>query len=354
MIDSLVTRTFVNRRVSTFRIATGSSDAEETTLVKLVSGDEFGIGAASPSDVTHETRRTVEEFLAKVPKKIVGTDETDIPKLHKRLDAVAPGNTAAKAAVDMAVYDLLSKRDRKPLHRFIGCADRPRMLTDMTIGIESKDVTVKKAVQYYKKGFRALKLKVGLDLENDVRRVAAVRDAVGPKVELRVDANQGYSVEQAVSFSESMTSLGVVVIEQPVRADDYAGLKAVKDRSRVPIMADECVKDLADARRVVRDGSVDMINIKLMKSAGLYGALAIDRLAAEAGIRTMVGCMGELQISIAAGLHFALGSENLRYADLDSYFNILDDPTSGLEFEDGHLLAPRGPGLGISTPLDGG
>jgi L-alanine-DL-glutamate epimerase-like enolase superfamily enzyme len=97
-----------------------------------------------------------------------------------------------------------------------------------------------------------------------------------------------------------------------------------------------------------------MINIKLMKSAGLYGALAIDRLAAEAGIRTMVGCMGELQISIAAGLHFALGSENLRYADLDSYFNILDDPTSGLEFEDGHLLAPRGPGLGISTPLDGG
>ncbi|MCU0860068.1 MAG: dipeptide epimerase [Thermoplasmata archaeon] len=338
----------MNKRASTFRIATGSSDQEENVLVKVRAGGLYGIGAANPTDVTHETLESVQAFLMKVPKKVVGTDESDIMKLHKRLDAIAPGNTAAKAAVDCAVHDLLAKGQGKPLHSILGTAGRSKVLTDMTIGIETKDVTVKKAVHHYKKGFRALKVKVGLDLEGDIRRVAAVRDAVGPKVELRVDANQGYSVEQAIRFCEEMATIGVVVVEQPVKAEDLVGLKRVTEASRVDIMADECVRSLAEAKKVVEDRTVDMINIKLMKSAGLHGAVAIDRLAADAGISTMVGCMGELQVSIAAGLHFALSSDNVRYADLDS-----EDRTSGLEFEDGHLLAPKGPGLGISTPLDG-
>ncbi len=322
-------------------------------LVKVGAGGLYGIGAANPTDVTHETLESIHAFLSRVPKKVVGTDESDVMKLHKRLDAIAPGNTAAKAAVDCAVHDLLAKGQGKPLHAILGTAGRTKVLTDMTIGIETKDVTVKKAVHHYKKGFRALKVKVGLDLEGDIRRVAAVRDAVGPKVELRVDANQGYTVVQAIRFCEEMATLGVVVVEQPVKADDLAGLKRVTDASSVDVMADECVRSLADAKKVIKDSVVDMINIKLMKSAGLHGAVAIDRLAADAGIGTMVGCMGELQVSIAAGLHFALSSDNVRYADLDSHFNMLDDQTSGLEFEEGHLLAPKGPGLGIRTPLDG-
>lgn len=343
----------MNKRASTFRIATGSSDQEENVLVKVGAGGLYGIGAANPTDVTHETLESIHAFLSKVPKKVVGTDEGDVMKLHKRLDAIAPGNTAAKAAVDCAVHDLLAKGQGKPLHAILGNAGKTKVLTDMTIGIETKDVTVKKAVHHYKKGFRALKVKVGLDLEGDIRRVAAVRDAVGPKVELRVDANQGYTAPQAIRFCEEMATLGVVVVEQPVKAGDLAGLKRVTDASTVDVMADECVQSLADAKKVIKDRVVDMINIKLMKSAGLHGAIAIDRLAAEAGIGTMVGCMGELQVSIAAGLHFALSSDNVRYADLDSYFNMLEDQTSGLEFEDGHLLAPKGPGLGIRTPLDG-
>lgn len=350
-IDSVETRTFINDRRCSFRIATGSSDTAENIMVKVTSGDDFGIGSASPSDVTHETVKTVEEFLAKAPKKIIGTDEGDLSGLHRRLDAVAPGNTAAKAAVDIAVYDLLSRRDRKPLHKYLGGARGDIVLTDMTIGIESKEVTVKRALKHYKEGFRALKIKVGLDLEDDIRRVAAVRDAVGPMVQLRVDANQGYSVSQAVKFCEAMKTLDVVLVEQPVKAEDYAGLKEVKDRSPVPIMADECVKDVADARRVIKDRAVDLINIKLMKSAGIYDAIIINRLAAEAGIGTMVGCMGEIQLSIAAGLHFVLSSDNVKFADLDSHFNIIDDPSSGLVFEDGRLRAPSRPGLGITTPF---
>lgn len=342
----------MNRRTSTFTIATGSSDVEENVIVKLASGDEFGVGAASPSKVTRETLGSIEEFLRLAPKKIVGTDETDLAKLHQRLDAIAPGNTAAKAAIDIAVYDLLSKRAGKPLYRFLG-GSRKKMLTDMTLGIESKEITVQRAVKHYKAGFRALKIKVGLDIDEDIKRVGAVRDAVGPRVELRVDANQGYSVEQAVKFAGAMKTLDVAFIEQPVKAEDYAGLKQVRLRSPVPIMADECVKSSLDARKVAREGIADLINIKLMKSAGIHDAVLINKLAEATGIQTMVGCMGELQISIAAGLHFALSSENVKYADLDSHFNIVDDPSSGLEFEDGYLIPSRSPGLGIRTPLKG-
>jgi L-Ala-D/L-Glu epimerase len=351
MIDAVEFKTFVNKRTSTFKIATGSSDVEENTIVKVRSGKEFGVGNASPSNVTHETRDSIEKFLTLVPKKIVGTAEDDLDRLHKRLDAIAEGNTAAKAAVDIAIFDLLSKRAGQPLYEYLG-GTRNKMITDMTIGIESKETTVQKALKHTKSGFKALKIKVGLELAQDIRRVEAVRNAVGPSIEIRVDANQGYTVEQAIEFCDAMNALGVVVVEQPVSADDYAGLKVVTESSEVCIMADECVKSALDARRIAREGIADMINIKLMKSAGIHEAHIINRLAESTDIMTMVGCMGEIQVSIAAGLHFALSSKNVAFADLDSHFNIVDDPSSGLRFDEGFLIAPENPGLGITTPLD--
>ena len=351
MIDAVEFRTFNNKRTSTFTIATGSSDYEENVIVKVVAGDEFGVGNANPSDVTKETTRSIEGFLAKVPKKIIGTDENEPERLHQRLDSIAEGNTAAKAAVDIAIFDLLAKRNQQPLWKFLG-GERDRMLTDMTIGIASREITVERAIKHTRSGFKALKIKVGLDLAEDVKRVAAVREAVGEKVELRVDANQGYSVEQAIKFCAEMQALGIVVVEQPVRAEDYKGLKRVTEESDLPIMADECVKSVLDARKVAREGIADMINIKLMKSAGICDAIMINKFAEAADMQTMVGCMGEIQVSIAAGLHFALSSKNVIYADLDSHFNIVDDPSSGLEFEDGCLIAPKGNGLGVRTPLD--
>ena len=352
MIDSMESRTFINKRTSAFRIATGSSDTEENVIVKLVSGDDFGVGSANPTDVTQETLASMESFLSVASRKIVGTDENYPDKLHQRLDAIAIGNTAAKAAVDIALFDLLSKREKKPLHEYLG-GKRDKIITDMTIGIEPLEITVQKALEHTRSGFRALKIKVGLEFDEDIKRVSAVRDAVGPKIQLRVDANQGYTVDQAIKFCEAMETLDVAVVEQPVKAEDYEGLRRVSQSSNLPIMADECVKSVLDARKVARESIADMINIKLMKSAGINDAVLINRLAEAADVGTMVGCMGEIQVSIAAGLHFALSSENVLLADLDSHFSIVDDPSSGLLFEDGHLVAPKKPGLGITTPLDG-
>jgi len=351
MINSIQFKTFVNKRSSTFTIATGSSDSEENVIVKIVCGDEFGVGSANPTKITQETRESIETFLTKASKKIVETDETDLSKLHQRLDSIAEGNTAAKAAVDIAVFDLLAKRDKKPLYQYLG-GTRDRILTDMTLGIESKAVTISKALKHYKAGFRALKIKVGLDMKEDISRVAAVREAVGPRVELRVDGNQGYTVDQAIEFCNAINSYDVVVVEQPVAANDYAGFKRVTEASPIPTMADECVKSVLDARKVAREGIAEMINIKLMKSAGIYDASMINKLAEAADMGTMVGCMGEIQVGIAAGLHFALSSDNVLLADLDSHLNMIDDPSSGLTLEDGQLVTSKSPGLGVRTPLD--
>ena len=352
MIDELVFESFLIKRRNVFRIATGASDVEDNVIVRLRSGDEYGVGNASPSDVTHETKDSIVSFLGSARSTLVGADERDLEGLRRILDSVAPGNTAAKAAVDMAAYDLLAKRSGKRVFEYLGGAGDGRMLTDMTIGIEGVDETVRRARAHVENGFRALKLKVGLDLGEDLVRMAAVRDAVGPGIEMRVDANQGYSVDDSVGFCEAMHSLGVTLVEQPVDADDYEGLRKVRERSPVPIMADECIRTVEDARKVAEMGAADIINIKLMKCGGIGPALEIDRIAEDAGLATMVGCMGEIQLSIAAGLHFSLGSRTVRYVDLDSHFSMIDDPSSGLTFEGGMLGVSGAPGLGISTVLD--
>ncbi len=352
MIDHIVFRSYLVKRKNVFRIATGASDVEDNIMVRVDSGEDFGVGNASPSDVTHETKESIELFLGHASKALVGVDEADLSEVHDAMENIARDNTSAKAAVDMAVYDLLGRREGRRLFERLGGSGDGAALTDITIGIEHEHETVRRAEAHRENGFKALKLKVGLDLENDVRRMVAVRDAVGPGMEMRVDANQGYSVEQAVVFCEEMHTLGVALVEQPVDADDYAGLKAVKDRSPVPIMADECLRSVADARKVAADGAADIINIKLMKSGGIFPALEIDQIARDAGMSTMIGCMGEIQQSIAAGLHFALGSNNVRFVDLDSHFSMIDDPSSGLGFADGMLTVSERAGLGMLTGMD--
>ena len=352
MIDGIRFRTHSVKRRNVFRIATSASDTEDNVIVRVDSEGDFGVGNASPSDVTHETRDSIESFLREAAKRIHEAPEDDLQSLHDLLDSIATGNTSVKAAIDMAVHDLLAKRDGMRVFEALGGHGSGRMMTDMTVGIEDIDETVRRAVSSCRDGFRALKLKVGLDIDQDISRVAAVRDAVGPGIELRVDANQGYDIEQAVRFCEEMNTLGVALVEQPVDADDYAGLKAVRKRSPVPIMADECLRTVADARKVAAEGSADIINIKLMKSGGIHPARIIDEIAKDAGMTTMVGCMGEIQLSIAAGLHFALSSKNIRYVDLDSHFSMIDDPSSGLNFEDGLIGVSGRPGLGMRTDMD--
>ncbi len=333
-------------RKEPFTIARGSSDVAPNLFVSVHSGGVVGSGSGAPSEVTKETLLTMNESMKTIIRGLTGLEFPRPRDVIDRLDRILPGNPAAKAAFDIAMHDLAARIAGQPLHVYLG-ALRDRMPTDMTIGIMPTADAVERARRATAQGFRSLKVKVGRDPRIDLDRLRAIRGAVGPGVELRVDGNEGYTWSQALSFARAARDLGIALFEQPVKATDYEGMRVLNETSPIPIMADEMVLTADDAKKVGWSKAAKAVNLKLMKHGGIARAIDVDTICQSAGFPTMVGCMGESQLSIAAGLAFALASKNVRWLDLDSHFNLARDPSSGLEFKNGHLIAPKGPGIGI-------
>lgn len=335
-------------RKERFTIARGSSDVAETAWVFVHSGGVVGQGCGAPSEVTHETLLTMNETMKTLVKGLRGLDFHEPQEVIERMDKLVAGNPAAKAAVDMAVFDLAAQVAGVPLYKYLG-GTRDRMVTDMTIGIMPTLEAVAHAKQWVHQGFRALKVKIGTNPSSDLDRLFAIRTAVGSKVELRIDGNEGYTWGQALQFARAAKELDIAFFEQPVRSADLEGMRVLTESSPIPIMADEMVLSPSDAKKVRWGNAAKSVNLKLMKHGGVARAMEVDTICASAGYPTMVGCMSEPQLSIAAGLHFALASPNVRWLDLDSHFNLASDPSSGLEFKNGHLVVPNKPGLGIGV-----
>ncbi len=335
-------------RKERFTIARGSSDVAETYWVFVHSGGLVGQGCGAPSEVTRETPATMAEALKTLVKGLKGFEFHQPREIVDRMDKLLPGNPAAKAALDIAVYDLAAQVAGLPLCRYLG-GTRDRMVTDMTIGIMPTPAAVQHARRWTADGFRALKVKVGRDPQLDLERLAAIRSAVGPRVELRIDGNEGFTWGQALSFARAARELDVAFFEQPVPATDLEGMRVLAESSPIPIMADEMVLTPEDAKKVRWANAAKAVNLKLMKHGGIGGTMEVDTICSSAGYRTMVGCMSEPQLSIAAGLHFGLASPNVKWLDLDSYFNLASDPSSGLTFKNGHLVVTNKPGLGVDV-----
>ena len=335
-------------RKERFTIAHGSSDVAETAWVFVHAGGAVGQGCGAPSDVTHETLLTMKETLKTLVEGLRGFEFHQPQEIIERMDRLVPGNPAAKAAMDMAVFDLAAQVAGVPLFRYLG-GTRDRMITDCTIGIMPTAEAVAHARQFVREGFRALKVKIGTDPRADLDRLRAIRAAVGDRMEIRIDGNEGYGWGQALLFARAAKDLNIAFFEQPVRASDFEGMRVLTESSPIPVMADEMVLTPNDAKKVRWGNAAKLVNLKLMKHGGLARAMEVDTICASAGYPTMVGCMGEPQLSIAAGLHFALASSNVRWLDLDSHFNLASDPSSGLGFKNGHLVAPEKPGLGITV-----
>jgi L-alanine-DL-glutamate epimerase-like enolase superfamily enzyme len=330
---------------------------ESTTnifIVVVTDHGPVGCGCAAPdSAVTGETvasaLRSLEEI---VEPALRGKDPLRSARIMEGLRQPLARNPSVRAAVDMALFDILGKRAGLPLWKLLG-GYRERIKTSITIGILPVAETLEAASAWFREGFRCLKIKGGTDLDADVERLLRVREGLGNRVELRFDANQGYSVEQTLDLMRRVQKARLQLIEQPTPCGSPEMMAQISRRVDVPVMADESIVSLRDAFRLAKNDLVDMVNIKLMKVGGIAEALHVNSVARAAGFEVMVGCMDESGLAIAAGLHLALARPNVIFADLDGHIGLEGDPaSSAVVLRDGYLYPTGRPGLGFELEGD--
>ena len=265
------------------------------------------------------------------------------------LEPLTESTPSARCAFDIAFYDLLGLAAGLPLHRLLG-GYRYRIQTSITLSLAPEKETVEMARQRARQGFRILKLKGGLDPLEDVRRVQAVRRAL-PHLMVRLDANQGYSIQQALDVAGALQG-ELEMLEQPTPAENLDSLAEVTRRSPVPILADESLTGPASALAIATRRAAHGLSLKLATCGGLHCGRQVDAVARAAHLATMVGCINEPALLIAAGLGLALSSPNVQYCDLDGHIDLINDPTRpGFDFQDGWLVCRDVPGLGCAVNL---
>lgn len=315
----------------TFHIAHGASDTRRNVLVTI--GD--GLGEAAPVAYHRESAEGVAAALEQWRSQIEGLD--DPAALHALLGRLS-GSAAARAAVDVALHDALGKRLGCSLRDLLGLRGLPLPATSFTIAITAPEefpARVRAAAHY-----PILKVKLGTD--RDLEIVRTIREHA-PDASIRVDANAAWTVEQALSLIPQMRELGVEFVEQPLAVGNTAGLERLRRASLgLPIVADESVRSAAEI--VALAPYVDGVNIKLMKTGGIAGALAAIHTARSCGLRVMLGCMIETSLGVTAAAHLAPLAD---WIDIDGPLLIANDPFVGVTFEGAQPRLPEGPGLGV-------
>ncbi len=320
-----------------FRIAHGTSETRHNVLVRIRVGEHVGWGEAAPVRQHHETQASVLDYLAAVSDFWPPVD--DPFQIEENLSALPLGSQAARAALDMALHDLVGQKLGVPLYRLFGINPDRVPQTSFTIGLGTVE-EVKTKAQAAAARFSILKLKLGRDVEHSLALVRAVRSVAD--VCLVADVNCAWNRDQALQALPELIDLGLEWLEQPLAEDDLDGMRCIREASSLPIFADEPVRTARDIPRLV--GCVDGVNIKVQKAGGLREALRMIAIARAHNLQVMLGCMIETSVGITAAAHL---SPLVDWADLDGILLISNDPFFGATLNQGRLVLPERPGLGV-------
>ncbi|WOX05251.1 dipeptide epimerase [Microbulbifer pacificus] len=339
--------------VTPFKTALRTVECVEDVIVMLETDTgHIGYGnAPATAVITGDTHGSVIEAVRSIFTPLVlGRDVADLNRLTRQIQGAMINNTSAKAAVEIALYDLFAQSYNTPLYRILGGGESS-LTTDITISVDYIDKMVADAERAVERGFEILKLKVGKDIGLDIERIKAVYAAVKGRAILRLDANQGWSPKQAVMAIRGLEEAGVLLelVEQPVKANNLEGMRYISERVKTPIMADESIFGPHDVMDVIQRQAAEIINIKLMKTGGISNALKIADLAGLYDVECMVGCMLETSIGVSAAAHVAAAKAPVvTKLDLDVPSLCKFDPVvGGATYRDADIILNETPGLGI-------
>jgi len=343
-----------------FKIATALYTTQPYVIVKLYTdADVIGYGEACPCyEFTGETKGTVISILEeRIFPALCGEDPFNVEAITNKMDEATVGNASAKAAIDMALYDIIGKVLNQPIYRVLGGRIKDKAIYTGGSSITTIEETVKNCIKDASRGMQELKIKVGEDPAKDAEKIRTVREAVGADVQIRIDANQGWKTpDKAIKAIKLMERYELQLVEQPILAWNLKGLAHIRRMVDVPIMLDESVHTSKDAAKAIQMEACDIINIKLMKSGGIYEAMKINAVAEAAGIDCFLGGMGETSVGSSAGYHLLASRNNIKYGDVNiptEEGGLEEDVASGLEeikVENVlYVKIPSGAGLGINV-----
>ncbi len=339
-------------KMEPFVIATGTMHYAQNVFIRIHSSEGItGLGECSAFPmIVGETQDTCLVMAKAFAALLLGKNPLDIEGCLQQLHLFAAHNPTIKSAFDMALYDISAKAAGLPLYQFLG-GEKREVETDMTIGIGTPEKMAESAAAFKAQGARILKIKLGKKVADDIERVRSIRQAVGTQLVLRLDANQGWSFEEAQEALTALAAYDIEFCEQPMRTwyDDY--LPRLCQVSPIALMADESCYNHHDARKLIKAGACASINIKFAKSGGIAEGQKIHEVATQANVPCMIGSMLESRLALTANLHFAYASPNIKYFDLDTcMLGQLEDPVLGGVFYNGfHLDMHEAPGIGADV-----
>lgn len=340
--------------VGEYKIAHLSQSVQKSAIVRITaSNGAIGLGNVDPvegysEESTEQTLKALESIFAPL---VIGLDPMNIHVVLQRIEAAVPNYLDAKAAIEMACVDLTARALGVAVHTWLGGAVKDTLLFNAWIGILPPDVAATETAGWQKRGFRSAKIKVGGDIHADRDRIKAVREAVGPAFKLRIDANEGYDADTSIRLAQMVAQFDLQLFEQPVPADDLAGMARVRRESGgIPIMADESVLDHASLIRVIQAGAADIFKVKVMKQGGMLNTRRMIATAEAAGIRCVLGHGFGLGVNTMAEIMLAATSANvIDGIECVGPLKTSDDiVTHKLDLSSGSIALPSGPGLGVA------